>query len=69
VTTAGRIAAAAQADPSYSPSGANVHPHRMRGYISYSPGTQQQTGRALLQRTNGTDRRADSVPLHRRCFA
>ena len=36
--------------------------------ISCSPGPQQQTRRTLLQRSiTGTDRRTDTVPLHRPC--
>jgi len=33
------------------------------------PGPQQQTRRTLLQRTNGTDRRTDTVPFRGPCSA
>jgi len=37
--------------------------------ISYPPGPQQQTRRTLLQLTNGTDKRRDTVLSHRPCSA
>ena len=37
--------------------------------ISFPPGAQQQTRRALLQRANKTHRRTDTVPLRRPCSA
>jgi len=33
LTATGRIATIAQTDPSYSPAGANVHPHLIHGYL------------------------------------
>jgi len=40
-----------------------------RHLLPTGPGPQQQTRRTQLQRANETDRRTDTVPLHRPCSA
>jgi len=56
----------------YDDSGESMEPAVQQSiYISYHypPGPQQQTRRTLLQRTNGTDRRTDTVPFRGPCSA